>query len=87
MELHIDYDPAKIEMSRKRMEAVQDHRYIDRVPVSFCMAPRFYPQLLGFEYGEFFKDAETQFYWELQIAKYTMENIRSDMQVNTTISV
>jgi len=76
--LNIDYPPEKMELSRKRMEARKRFAYVDRVPVGFCLVPRYSAPLFGINYQEFFKDVETQYYWQLQFAKYRIENIPED---------
>jgi len=77
-ELDINYPFEKMELSRKRMEGRQNFTYVDRVPVNYCITPRFFAPLFGLRYIDFFKDAETQYYWLLQFAKYQIENIPCD---------
>ena len=68
--LDIDYSPSKMEASRLRMEARCRYEYVDRVPVGFCLEPRYFAPALGIPLGEFYKtDAETQYYWQLQLIK------------------
>ncbi len=85
--LNIDYPTEKFEMNRKRMEAREHFQYVDRVPVSFCVVPRFFAPILGLKYIDFFKDAETQYYWQLQFFKYRMENIPEDIWTGPGLSV
>ena len=40
--LDIDYPVEKMEASRKRMEARSAFQYVDRVPVGFCLVPRYF---------------------------------------------
>ena len=78
--LDIDYPPSKMEASRLRMEARTRYEYVDRVPVGFCLEPRYFAPALGIPLGEFYKtDAETQYYWQLQFSKYRIENVPEDM--------
>jgi uroporphyrinogen-III decarboxylase len=77
--LNIDYPIEKMEMNRRRMQARLDFRYVDRLPVGFCVVPRYFAPLFGLRYRDFFKDVETQFYWQLQFAKYRIERIPEDM--------
>ena len=77
-ELNIDYPLEKMTMSRQRMEARLRREYVDRVPINYCVVPRFFTPLFGLPYLDFFKDAETQYYWLLQFAKYQIENIPCD---------
>ncbi len=78
--LDIDYPFEKMEASRLRMEARQRYEYVDRVPVGFCLEPRYFAPVHGIPLSEFYStDAETQFYWQLQFAKWRIENIPEDM--------
>jgi hypothetical protein len=47
----IDYDPKKMELSRKRYQARDRFGPVDRVPVLFCLERRYFLPLLkyGFE--------------------------------------
>ncbi len=65
-------------MCRRRMEARLRFEYVDRVPVSFCVVPRYFAPIFGLPYQDFFANAETQFHWLLQFAKYRIENIPDD---------
>ena len=85
-EVTIDYPPEKMALSRKRMEAWNRFRYEDRVPVNYCLVARYFVPLFGLRYIDFFKDAETQYYWQLQFAKYRIENIPEDFCTGPVIS-
>ena len=76
--LDINYSPEKMENSKKRMEARPYFKYHDRVPVNFCIVARYFTKAFGIDYNDIFKDAETQYYWLLQFAKYQIENIPCD---------
>jgi uroporphyrinogen-III decarboxylase len=86
-EIDIDYPPEKMEMSRRRLAAWAHFRYVDRVPVTYCIVPRFFAPLFHLRYIDFFKDPETQFYWQLQFAKYRSENVPEDLCTGPTITV
>ena len=77
--IDIDYPPEKMAQNRARMEARGRFAYVDRVPVGFCLVPRYFAPLFGLRYCDFFSDAETQFYWQLQFAKYRIEQVPEDM--------
>lgn len=85
--LDIDYPPEMRERSRLRLEARANFEYVDRVPVAFCLVPRYFAPIFGLDYKEFFKDAETQYYYQLQFAKYRIENIPEDYCTSATIGV
>jgi len=76
--ISIDCPPERMKASRRRMEAVASFRYADRVPVSLCLLPRYFAPIFGLTYRDFFKDPETQYYWQLQFFKYRIENIPED---------
>ncbi len=85
--LDIDYSIEKMALNRERMQARLARKYVDRVPVSFCIEPRYLAKIFGLTYQDFFKDAETQYYWQLQFAKYRMENIPEDIWQEPTVRV
>ncbi len=78
-DLSIDIDPACLEPRRQRLAARQHGRYTDRVPVGFCLVPRYFAPLHGVAYRELFRDAETQFSWLLRFAQYRIERIPEDL--------
>jgi hypothetical protein len=86
-ETDIDYPLEKMVLSRKRLEARNSFKYVDRVPVNYCVVARYFAPLFGLRYIDFFKDAETQYYWQLQFAKYQIENIPCDWCTGPTITV
>lgn len=78
-ELNIDYSVEKMEQNRKRMEARQKFRYVDRVPVGFCVVPRYFCPAFGIPYNTIFKNSKEHYHWQLQFLKYRIENIPEDM--------
>ena len=86
-EISVDYPQEKMDLSRKRMEARKSFQYVDRVPVNYCIVARYFAPLFGLRYLDFFKDAETQYYWQLQFAKYHIENIPADFCTEPTLYV
>jgi len=76
--IEIDYPVERMERNRRRIEARWRFEYVDRVPVGFCLAPRYFAPLFGMRYSDFFADAETQFYWQLQFAKRRIEQVPED---------
>ncbi len=48
--LDIDYSVEKMELSRKRFKAREQFKYTDRVPVFFCVLPRYFAPALGLRY-------------------------------------
>ena len=86
-EINIDYPVEKMELSRRRLEARTHFRYVDRVPVNYCIVPRYFAPLFKLRYIDFFKNVETQYYWLLQFAKYQLENIPSDCCTESVIYV
>ncbi len=86
-EVNIDYPLEKMALSRKRLEARSNFRYVDRVPVNYCVVPRYFAPQFGLRYIDYFKDVETQYYWSLQFAKYQIENIPCDVCTEPVIYV
>lgn len=86
-DLDIAYPPEKMARSRKRIEAWSRFQYEDRVPVNYCLVARYFAPLFGLRYIDFFKDAETQYYWQLQFAKFRIENIPEDFCTGPVIGV
>jgi hypothetical protein len=80
--LDIDYPVEKMEASRKRMEARGSFSYADRVPVGFCLVPRYFTPLFDIPYRAIFEDPEEHFYWQLQFLKFRLENIPEDTVCN-----
>jgi hypothetical protein len=78
-ELNVDYPLEKMEQSRRRMEAAARFGYADRVPVGFCLVPRYFAPIFGIPYSAIFESAEAQFHWQLQFLKYRVENIPEDI--------
>src|SRR5512137_45923 len=76
-----------MERSRERLAARARFRYVDRVPLMYCLVPRYFAPLFNLRYIDFFKDVETHYYWQLQFAKYRIENIPEDFCTSPTIYV
>ncbi|NQU11442.1 hypothetical protein HQ590_11665 [bacterium] len=78
-ELNIDYPAERMDQNRRRMEARAAYRYVDRVPVGFCLVPRFFTPLFKIPYRAIFECAQAHYHWQLQFIKYRIENIPEDM--------
>jgi len=78
-ELNIDYPVEKMAQSRRRMEAAAAFQYVDRVPVGFCLVPRYFTPIFGIPYRAIFASAEEQYRWQLEFLKYRIENIPEDI--------
>ena len=85
--LDVNYSIEKTQLNRKRAEARLSRKYFDRVPVSFCLEPRYFTPIHKLTYIDFFKDAETQYYWQLQFGKFRIENIPEDIWPEPAIGV
>jgi uroporphyrinogen-III decarboxylase len=77
--LDIDYPTEKMEANRRRMAARAAYQYVDRVPVGFCLVPRYFTPVFGIPYRAVFAGAEEQYHWQLQFLKYRIESIPEDM--------
>ena len=78
-ELEIDYPVEKMEGNRQRMEARSAYRYVDRVPIGFCLVPRYFAPVFGIPYNTIFRNVTEHYHWQLQFLKYRIENIPEDM--------
>ncbi|MBM3498248.1 MAG: hypothetical protein FJX74_06210 [Armatimonadetes bacterium] len=78
-ELDIDYPVEKMEESRRRLEASASFGYADRVPVGFCLVPRYFTPIFGIPYSAIFQSADEHFHWQLQFLKYRIERIPEDI--------
>jgi uroporphyrinogen-III decarboxylase len=78
-ELDIDYPLEQMERNRKRMEARGSYQYTDRVPVGFCVVPRYFTPIFKIPYNTIFKNVTEHYHWQLQFLKYRIEHIPEDM--------
>ncbi len=85
--IKIEYDPQKMERSRKRHQARENFELVDRVPVQFCLEPRYFLPLFDCGFDEFLKDVETHYYLQLQYNKYRIENIAEDFCLGDSVTV
>ena len=83
----IDYDPKRMELSRKRLQARDRFGPVDRVPVLFCLERRYFLPLLKCGFDEFVKDVETHYALQLQYNKYRIENIVEDFCLDESVTV
>lgn len=85
--IHIEYDPRKMEQSRRRHEARANFKIVDRVPVLFCLERRYFLPLLHSGFNEYLKDVETHYELQLRYNKYRIENIVEDFCLDDSITV
>lgn len=85
--IDVHYSVGEMEKSKRRMTAYSEFQRPDRIPVSFCIVPRYFTRQLGVRYNEFFKSAERQFELQLEFFKYQCENIRSDMLTAPVLNI
>ena len=85
--VNVDYPLEKMEKSKERMQAWERFAYVDRVPVMFCVEPRFFAPLFKINYTDFFRDVETQYELQLEFFKYRVENIPEDFCLSPEIPV
>ena len=78
-EMDIRYPLEEMRKSQRRVKAFEEFGRPDRVPVDFCLAPRYFTHRLGIPYSEFFQSPERQFELQLEFQRHRIENIRSDM--------
>ena len=85
--LRIEYSPKRMQANKARWQALVNFKYIDRVPVLLGVFVRYLLPVFGIGYDEYMKDAKTQYYWQLQFAKWAAENIPDDRFQNSNIIV
>jgi hypothetical protein len=78
-ELNIDYPVERMEQNRRRLEARAEFGYVDRVPVGFCLVPRYFAPVFKLPYSALFTSVEEHYHWQLQFLKYRIETIPEDM--------
>jgi len=76
--LSIDYPPAEMSRNKVRFERYSEFRHADRVPVLFGVFARYFLDVFGTNFAEYFRDAETQFHLQLKFQKWAIENIPDD---------
>jgi uroporphyrinogen-III decarboxylase len=87
-DLNIDYPVEKMARSRQRLAARDQFAYVDRVPVGFCLVPRYFTPIFGIPYSTIFKNVREHYTWQLQFLKYRIENIPEDIVcTSTTLNV
>jgi hypothetical protein len=79
IQIDIDYPAEKMAASGRRMAARASFGYTDRVPVGFCLVPRYFAPLFDLPYKALFESAREQYYWQLQFLKWRLENIPEDI--------
>ena len=57
-DLNIDYPAEKMARSKERMAARDRFAYADRVPVGFCLVPRYFTPVFGIPYNPIFKNVQ-----------------------------
>lgn len=77
--LRIDYPLGRMEASRRRLEARARFEYVDRVPVGFCLVPRFFTPHLGVPYCALFANVEEHYRLQLEFLKFRLEQIPEDL--------
>lgn len=83
--IDIDYPRERMDANRRRMEARASFAVADRVPVGFCLVPRYFTPLFGIPYRAIFESAEEQFRWQLEFLKYRLEHIPEDMACTSPV--
>jgi len=78
-DIDIDYPLERMEANRKRLEARAAFRYVDRVPVGFCLVPRYFTRAFGIPYNALFTNVEEHYRLQLEFLKYRIENVPEDM--------
>ena len=85
--LSIQYAQDRMTQNKLRFQRHLEYRYADRLPVLFGVFARYYLQEFGLNYEEYFRNAETQFHWQLQFQKWAIENIPDDRCQEAVVTV
>ena len=85
--LSIQYPPNQMARNKLRFQKNIDFRYADRVPILFGVFARYFLNEFGIDFDEYFRDAETQFHWQLEFQKWAIENIPDDRCQEPVVTV
>lgn len=83
----IQYPQDAMWRNKLRFQRHADFRYADRVPVLFGVFARYFLKEFGIDFDEYFRSAETQFYWQLQFQKWAFENLPDDRCLEPVVTV
>ncbi|MCL5102996.1 MAG: uroporphyrinogen decarboxylase family protein [Armatimonadetes bacterium] len=76
--IEIDYPEYRIAANKERWAAFEKMRYLDRVPVLAWVGPRYFLDVRGVSYTEYFANPRDQVYHQLMNSKWRAENIPDD---------
>jgi uroporphyrinogen-III decarboxylase len=85
--LTIDYSPHEMARNQLRFDRYAAFRYADRVPVLFGVFARYYLDVFGSNFEEYFRDPETQFHLQLKFQKWAIEHVPDDRCQEPVITV
>jgi len=85
--IDIDCSPLRIELSRKRMEAVQRFEVEDRVPVLLGVTTEYLLPRAGVRFLEFYEEPESHLYYQLLGWKWMLENLEDDRLIEEELEV
>jgi hypothetical protein len=83
--IHITYPEAKMEASRRRLEATRHFEYIDRVPVVLGVYTRYLLDQRGVGYNEYLSSPRANLLHQLQNYKWLLEHVEEDRCTSTDI--
>jgi hypothetical protein len=85
--IHIDYSSLQIDISRRRMEALQQFEVRDRVPVLLGVTNQYLLPQLEMGFLEFFDDPERHLYYQLLGWQWLLENLGDDRLIEEELEV
>ena len=85
--IHIGYSSLRVEVSRRRREAVQRFELEDRVPVLLDLDYRFLLPELGIGFVDYHDDPELQLYCQLLGWQWMLENLEDDRLIEEELEV
>ncbi len=86
-QVDINFPEERILKNRLRFQTYNDFKYFDRPPVLFGVFTRYYLEVFGINYDDYFKDAKSQFEWQLKFQKWAIENLPDDRCQSKSITV
>ena len=85
--IDIDYSPSRIDVSHKRMEAVQRFEVEDRVPVLLGLTSQYLLPQVGTGFLEFYEEPEAHLYYQLLGWRWMLENLEDDRLIEEELEV
>ena len=83
----IQFSEDRMLRNKLRFQTYQEYKYFDRPAVLFGVFTRYFLEVFGITYDDYFRDATAQFEWQLKFQKWAIENLPDDRCQAPTITV